>query len=86
MPAEQLIQFWQEHYEEQSKMHTHTEFGIPNSKSEEICYDTIILETWSEVKVNSDPKIVLDTVIQRCNHTSKFWIPISNNVGDMLRT
>ena len=62
MPAEQLVQFWQEHYEEQSKMHTHTEFGIPNSKSEDICYDTIILETWSEVKVNSDPKIVLDTL------------------------
>ena len=33
MPAEQLVQFWQEHYEEQSNMHTHTKFGIPNSKS-----------------------------------------------------
>ena len=33
MPAEQLVQFWLGHYEEQSKMHTHTEFGIPNSKS-----------------------------------------------------
>ena len=47
-------------------MHTHTEFGITNSKSEGVsclyATDTIILEKKSEVKVNSDHKIVLDTL------------------------
>ena len=32
-------------------MHTHTEFGIPNSKSVGNMLDTIILEMWSGVKV-----------------------------------
>ena len=43
-------------------MHTHTEFGIPNSKKcRGYATDTIILER-SEVKVNIDPKMVLDTL------------------------
>ena len=36
--------------------------GFLPQKGLEICYDTIILETWSKVEVNSDPKIVLDTL------------------------
>ena len=44
-------------------MHVHTpNLGFLTQKVYEICYDTIILETWSEVKVNSDPKIELDTL------------------------
>ena len=41
-------------------MHTHTEFGIPNSKS----VGDMLRHNYSrsEVKVNSYPKIVLDTL------------------------
>ena len=41
-------------------MHAHTEFGIPNSKSVGDMLRT--LETMSEGKVNTDPKMALDTL------------------------
>ena len=43
-------------------MHTHTELRIPHSKSVGYATDMIIPETRSEVKVSSDPKMVLDTL------------------------
>ena len=43
-------------------MHTHNEFEIQNSKSVGDMLRTQLLERRSEVKVNIDPKMVLDTL------------------------